>query len=129
MKRKPLHYGVHLGVGAFILIVSLATMYSSDNPALMQIFAIVGGIFLIIGIIKFFIQREPSFKPEKEEETFARRISGVSNIDRKEERIFKDIKKDIHSPNNIPTIIYCSNCRAKNYNTSRFCHICGQRLR
>lgn len=129
MKRKPLHYGVHLGIGLFILIVSFITMSSSDNPAIMQIFAVVGGIFVLIGIIRFFIQKEPKIKPKRDEENFARRVSGVSAIDRREEEILRNLEKDRNNPKNIPTIIYCNKCRAKNYNTSRFCHLCGERLR
>ena len=95
----------------------------------MQLFMVIGGIFIIIGVIKFFIQKEPKVKPLRDEENFARQVSGVGYIDKKEEKIFKNMPKGSQTPKNIPTIIYCKNCRAKNYNTSHFCHICGARLK
>jgi hypothetical protein len=115
--RTPIHYGVFLVAGLLITVISLLTLRTTENPEAMQLFAGIGGLFLVIGIGKFFL----------------RKIKDVGEAEKGlENRIAGGMLNPTPAPQPKQTpkpIIVCSRCETRNYASSNYCHMCGLRLK
>lgn len=105
--RSSIHYGVFLVAGLLITSIALFTVTygNTENPAAMQLFAGIGGLFILIGFAKWLSKR-------------------LSNLRRAE----KDLENRIAGGNLTEKKIIACNCGARNYSTSNFCHMCGEKI-
>jgi len=90
-------------VGAYALFINGRL----GGSIAMKLFAYVGFGFALIGVGKIMF-RWWKEKGSLGEERFAEKLAGVAQS---------------------PQVILCPKCKAKNYNTSNFCHVCGMKLR
>lgn len=130
--RQPLSYWVFLICGLLITSISLIAMNATQNKAIMQLFSGIGVLFLIIGGVKFFLE-----KGRKAEERLATRLGGVDlnrtvqNIERKYGQTNPQQQSAAQQgpqARKQPELIRCPRCQTLNYDHSNFCHMCGYRL-
>jgi hypothetical protein len=138
-KEKPIHYGIFLGVGLAMFIISRILLYreTTRNPEAMLLFSWIGLGFVLIGIIKLIIalNKKGVFKGE---ERFAEKLAGpeaklsapqardkARQIQQQRLRQQELQQQGVQQP----IIITCPVCKTKNYSSSNFCHMCGQRLK
>lgn len=134
-KKQSVPPWILIVVGTAVAGISLYTVWftNNENKAAMQLFAFVGIVFLVYGLIRYIIQRVSSSKVNivKEEEHFAQHLAGTDKIDEKEKRIqrqVQQIQQQKEFARQTPSIIKCPVCGTSNYSTSRFCHMCGYRF-
>ena len=121
VSRKPLPYWLFLVLGGLVTGYSLFVRQTSAvNYEAMTLFAYVGGLFILLGLIKLLARYLKSLSSK--EKDLANRLGGVDKINRQEQQIQ-------HPSKNRPTVINCSYCGTKNYSTSNFCHMCGTRIK
>lgn len=122
--RKPIHYGIFLGAGLLMVLVSGASLIFSSGvrQEAMQLFLGIGGLFLLIGIIKFIMNKVTTIS--ENEARFEKRVSGVEEIDKAEKKMQSQSQAQ-----GVPTVVVCSRCEARNYSSSNYCHMCGLRLK
>lgn len=114
---KPINPIILIVLGLLISLYSLIIIWTvpSSNKSSMGVFAIIGGLFLLVGVIRVLMSRNKKQSSiEKQEEELASTFTGENNKQNN-----KPIKK----------IITCHNCNSRNYSTSNFCHMCGARLK
>jgi len=134
-KKQSVSPWILIVVGAVVAGISLYIVWftSNENKEAMQLFAFVGIVFLVYGIIRYIIQRVSSSKVNivKEEKQFAHQLAGTDKIDEREKRIQQQVQR-IQQQEKLarqtPSIIKCPVCGTSNYSTSRFCHMCGYRF-
>ena len=117
VRRTPLHYGIFLVAGVLIVIVALLTLRTTENPEAMQLFAGIGGLFILIGVVKFLVKKMTDVK--QGEKQLENRMAGGMLEPTPAPKPKREAKE----------ILTCARCQAKNYSTSNFCHMCGLRLR
>ena len=117
VRRTPLHYGIFLVAGVLITLIALLTLRTTENPEAMQLFAGIGGLFILIGIVKLLIKK-------------------LSDVEKGEKQLENKMAGGMLEPTPAPQpqrpgkeILTCARCQAKNYSSSNFCHMCGLRLR
>lgn len=125
--RKPIHYGIFLGAGGLMVIVSgISLMLARDvNQAAMKLFLGIGGLFVLIGVIKLIVKKISEVSDN--EDKFEKKMSGVDEINREERKLNKEFKQSTTKANNI--IVSCPRCDTRNYSSSNYCHMCGLRLK
>ncbi|MCF7798383.1 hypothetical protein K9M74_00605 [Candidatus Woesearchaeota archaeon] len=108
MRRKK-------GVPSWLLIAlgGMIAAYASfinerlNNSPAMKVFMYIGIAIAAFGVLKIIIAWWKN-KGHITEEKIAQKIAGM--------------------PLPTPRIILCPRCKAKNYNTSHYCHMCGMKL-
>ncbi|MBN1175397.1 zinc ribbon domain-containing protein [Candidatus Woesearchaeota archaeon] len=113
--KRPINPIVFIVLGLAIALYALFITWTvpDTNKDLMYVFAAIGFLFFVVGLIKHLMSKDkPSLK--KEEEQVANQFTNISVT---------------NPPVGEKTIILCSKCRSRNYSTSNFCHMCGARLR
>lgn len=129
-----------------ILLLRDDTLHTSA----MKLFSWIGILFVLIGLVKLFIKLNKNgfFKAEQrvaeklsgselvssslEERNKARKLE-QQQLER--QRLDQQRKGRLKNNQNLaeqdrkPSIVICPVCKTRNYSTSNFCHICGQRLK
>lgn len=124
MKRKPLHPRVHLISGLLITLVSgYGLLFTSlENKTSMQLFFFIGLAFIALAFLKILIKYIKSGNLKKDEERVAQKIGQIPQQELQEQA-------EQQAKLQQPKIIMCSLCGTKNYSTSNYCHMCGNKLR
>lgn len=113
--KKPINPIVFIVLGLAIAFYALFITWTvhDTNKNIMYVFAAIGFLFFIVGLIKHLTSKnEPSLK--NEEKQIANQFTRIS--------VTKPSSGE-------KTIILCPKCRSRNYSTSNYCHMCGARLR
>jgi hypothetical protein len=113
--KRPINPIVFIVLGLAITSYALFITWtvSDTNKDVMYIFAGIGFLFFIVGLVKHLISKnKPSL--EKEEEQIASQFTNISVT---------------NPPIGEKKVILCSKCQSRNYSTSNYCHMCGARLR
>lgn len=138
-KEKPLSPWVYIIIGGIIAgfswFIRIATQ--TAHPEAMKLFTFIGGLFFFIGLLKLGWKKFKESRAGKKEEAFATKLSGLPEnlqqnrwVQEQNERMkINPTYKNQNSNNKTPAIILCPRCESKNYSTSNYCHICGQRLK
>ncbi len=138
VKRESISPWFLIGIGGLVSILSLYTVWftSNENKSAMQIFAFIGIIFLVYGVIRQIIKSVSQSKLDivKEERNLANDLTGTADIDKREKRIQEqvarlEVKNQEVPKSAAPSIVKCPVCHTNNYSTSKFCHMCGYKLR
>lgn len=102
-----------LGLAIFIYALIIIFTVSGTNKNVMSVFAGIGGLFFLVGLIRLIINKKNKESFSADETKLANQFTNVNPV------VSSSQKK----------IILCSKCRSRNYSTSNFCHMCGMRLR
>lgn len=102
-----------LGLAISVYALFITWTVPETNKDVMYVFASIGGLFFVVGLIKqLMIKKKTSLKDE--EKQIANQFIRISAT---------------NPPAGEKTIILCGRCRSRNYSTSNYCHMCGARLK
>ena len=113
--KRPINPIVFIVLGLAISAYALFITWTvpDTNKDIMYVFAVIGGLFFMVGLIKHLTSRDKA-SLRNEEEAVSSQFARVSVT---------------NPPVGEKTVILCPKCRSRNYSTSNFCHMCGTRLR
>ena len=120
----------------FVISKILLWRDNTQHPEAMQLFLWIGLLFVLIGVIKLVIaiKKKTSVAEEKIAEKLAGPEASLSAPEARDkarraeqQRMRRQEMKEEGSQK--PVIITCPACKTKNYSSSNFCHMCGQKLR
>lgn len=113
-KNKPINPIVFivLGLAVASYAIFISIIAKGVNKGNMYLFASIGGLFFLTGLIRLLKNTSSNSSIKKEELEIAKKMTGVKPTVKNER-----------------TIIVCPKCNTKNYSTSNFCHMCGARLK
>lgn len=115
-KTKPINpiLFLILGGGIFAYAIFISIISNGKNNNILYLFAGIGALFFIVGLVRFLKNKSEFGDSLKKEE------AAITNN-------FIGVKPKVDS--NLKRIVICKQCSTKNYSTSNFCHMCGARLK
>lgn len=135
-KEKPVHYAVFVIIGLLMFGLSKVVLMkgTTEHSEAMILFMYLGLVALGIGLIKFLISFYKKGGFSKAEKRVAESLAGKDAIamgkdSRERARYEQEIERRKRPLAKTPSVIVCPVCKTKNYSTSNYCHMCGQKLK
>lgn len=135
-KEKPIHYAVFVVIGLIMFGMSKLILMkgTTEHPEAMNLFMYLGLIFLGVGLIKFLISFYKKGGFAKAEKKMAESLAGkdakeLGRDSKERARYEQEIERRRQPSNKSPSVIICPMCKTRNYSTSNYCHMCGQKLK
>ena len=135
-KEKPIHYAVFVVIGVVMFGLSKVVLMkgTTEHSSAMNLFMYLGLVALGIGLIKFLISFYKKGGFAKAEKSMAESLAGkdasaMGRDSRQRARYEQEIERRKQPSAKTPSVIVCPVCKTKNYSSSNYCHMCGQKLK